>query len=195
MSGLELVGTVLAVAMVLCNLRVHPAAWPLAIASSAAYGLLFHRSQLYGQALLQGVFIAVAAWGWRQWLRGTEADGSALVVRWLPWRQRAMVLAATLAAWPALALLLGRTTDNPAPWLDGLTTVASITGQLLLARKRADNWPVWLAVNLASVLLFVSQGLWLTAAVYGLFAALAVAGWRHWARLASAGAAARPVQA
>ncbi|NTV03672.1 nicotinamide mononucleotide transporter [bacterium] len=59
-SGLELVAVVLAVAMVLCNLRVNPLGWPLAIASSALYGVLFLHSRLYGEAALQGVFIALA---------------------------------------------------------------------------------------------------------------------------------------
>jgi nicotinamide mononucleotide transporter len=67
--------------------------------------------------------------------------------------------------------------------------VGSIAGQLLLARKQVDNWPVWVAVNVVSVVLFAVKGLWLTAALYALFAALAVAGWRTWARLADRGAA------
>ena len=63
--------------------------------------------------------------------------------------------------------------------IDGSFEVA-----LDLARKRLDNWPVWLAVNLVSVLLFSVKGLWLTAALYALFAVLSLAGWRAWADIA-----------
>lgn len=183
-SWLELLALVLAIWMVLCNLRVHPLAWPLAMASSALYGVLFLHSKLYGEASLQLVFIALAAWGWWQWLRGTEAAGQPLQVRALPGRQRLQVLLLTLAAWPLLGLLLQRLTDSDVPFLDALPTVGSIAGQILLARKRLDNWPVWLAVNLVSVLLFSVKGLWLTAALYALFAVLSLAGWRAWADIA-----------
>lgn len=179
-TWLEIAAFVLALAMVVCNLRVHVAGWPLAIASSLLYALLFADSKLYGEAALQLVFIALALWGWWQWLRGTTASGSALQVRQMTQRGRAWALAATLAAWPALAWLLMRTTDSDVPWFDALPTVGSITGQLLLARKWVENWPVWLVVNLVSVALFAYKGLTLTAVLYALFAALSVLGWQAW---------------
>ncbi len=171
-------------AMVLANLRVHPVGWPLAIVASAAYGLLFAQNKLYGEAGLQLVFIALALWGWWQWLRGTAASGGALQVGHMRPRQRVQALAATLLAWPLLGLLLARTTDSDVPYFDSLPTVASITGQLLLARKRVENWPTWVAVNVVSVALFAYKGLWLTAVLYGIFTVLALWGWRHWHRLA-----------
>ena len=188
-TWLELVALVLSVWMVLCNFRVHPLAWPLAIISSALYGVLFLHSKLYGEASLQGLFIVLAGWGWWQWLRGTGDGGAPLVVRWLSAKQRLLALALTLAAWPLLGLLLQRVTDSDVPFLDALPTVGSITGQILLARKRVENWPVWVAVNVVSVGLFAVKGLWLTAGLYALFTVMALAGWRRWAALAQDGRA------
>lgn len=182
-TGLELVAFVLSLWMVACNLRVHPLAWPLAMLSSAAYGVLFAHSKLYGEAGLQLLFIAVAAWGWWQWLRGRGDDGQALRVHRLSARQRGQAALATAAAWPLMGLLLLAATDSDVPFLDALPTVASVTGQLLLARKCLENWAVWLGVNLASVWLFAVKGLWLTVLLYAIFAVLSVLGWRAWARL------------
>jgi nicotinamide mononucleotide transporter len=181
-TWLELVAFVLAIAMVLCNLRVNPLGWPLAIASSLLYGLLFADSRLYGEAGLQVFFVVIALWGWWQWLRGRGDDGQALRVHTMTSAQRWRALIATLAAWPVLALLLARGTDSDVPWLDALPTVASVTGQLLLGRKLVENWPVWLAVNVFSVGLFAYKGLWLTALLYAIFAVLSVVGWRAWSR-------------
>jgi len=188
-TWLELVAVLLSVWMVLCNFRVNPLGWPLAMASSALYAVLFMHSKLYGEAGLQGVFIALAAWGWWQWLRGTGSAGQPLMVRWLGNRQRLLAAGLTLAAWPLLGMLLQRMTDSDVPYLDALPTVGSIAGQILLARKQVDNWPVWVAVNVVSVVLFATKGLWLTTMLYMLFAALAVAGWRAWADLARRGRA------
>jgi len=185
-TWLELLATVLAIWMVVCNQRVNPLGWPLAMASSALYALLFVQSRLYGEAGLQLVFIALAGWGWWQWLRGHDTHSTAPVRDLLP-RERWLALGATLLAWPLLGLLLARITDSDVPYLDALPTVGSITGTILLARKRVENWPVWVAVNLVSLVLFATKGLWLTVALYALFALMAVSGWRTWAAQAQAG--------
>lgn len=181
-SQLELVAALLALAMVFFNLRVNPMGWPLAIASSALYALLFARSQLYGEAALQGVFIVLSAWGWGQWLRGRDASGQALVVQPLSPRGRWGALAAVLLLWALIGALLDACTDSDVPYADALPTAGSLIGQWLLARKRVDNWPCWLAVNLVSMALFAHKGLWLTVGLYGVFAVLSAVGWRAWAR-------------
>jgi nicotinamide mononucleotide transporter len=185
-TWLEVAAFWIALAMVLANFRVHPVAWPLAIASSLLYGLLFLDSRLYGEASLQLVFVAVALWGWWQWLRGTTGDGAPLRVRRLAARDRALVATLTLAAWPLLGWLLDRHTDSDVPYLDALPTVGSIAGQLLLGRKLIENWAVWVGVNVVSVALFAAKGLWLTVLLYALFTVLSVVGWRAWRRLESA---------
>jgi len=182
-TWLEIAAFVLSVWMVGCNMRVHPLGWPLAIASSLLYALLFADSRLYGEAGLQLFFVLVSFWGWRQWLAGRSPHGAALVVSRLSPRARTGVALAVLAAWPALGLLLRRATDSDVPFLDGLSTVGSIAGQFLLGRKYIENWPVWLAVNVFSVALFAFKALWLTVLLYALFAFLSVAGWRAWVAL------------
>jgi nicotinamide mononucleotide transporter len=182
-TWLEIVAFVLSLAMVWANLRVNAVGWPLAIVSSLLYGLLFVDSKLYGEASLQLVFVVLALWGWWQWLRGRSASGAALQVHVMTHRQRWVALLLTAAAWPILGALLQRTTDSDVPYLDALPTVASVTGQILLARKLVENWPVWLMVNTVSVGLFAYKGLWLTVILYALFAVLSGVGWRAWQSL------------
>ena len=184
-TWLEIVAVVLGIWMVVCNMRVNPLAWPLAMLSSALYLLLFARSRLYGEASLQLVFIAVAGWGWWQWLRGTGAQGEPLRVHVLGTARRWQLAALTLALWPLLGLLLDHGTDTDVPYLDALPTVGSLVGQFLLGRKLVENWPTWVAVNAVSIGLFATKGLWLTVALYIVFLVMALAGWRAWHRLAA----------
>jgi nicotinamide mononucleotide transporter len=183
-TWLEIVAFGLSVWMVVCNMRVQILAWPLAIVSSLAYGLLFAHSKLYGEAGLQVFFVVIAAWGWWQWRYGRQTDGAALTVRFLGARARWALLAGTLAAWPLLGLLLRRVTDTDVPFWDALPTAGSVAGQWLLGRQYVENWPVWVAVNGVSIALFAYKGLWLTVLLYALFTLLALAGWRAWARRA-----------
>ncbi len=191
-TWLEIVAFVLAIAMVVFNIRVNAAAWPLAIISSLLYFLLFWNFKLYGDASLQIVFALLAAWGWWQWLRGHTTDGSALQVRVLGWRGRWVALGLLLIGWPLTGLFLKTYTDTNVPWWDAFPTAASLIGQWLLGRKYVENWPVWVVVNIVSVALFVYKGLWLTALLYLIFIAMAAAGWRAWHRLTLASSVATP---
>jgi nicotinamide mononucleotide transporter len=184
-SRLELLGFVLALVMVVCNIRVNPWAWPLAIVSSLVYALVFWQSKLYGEASLQLFFVAMALWGWSQWLRRGQASGLTLVVRPLKPEMRLWVLASFLVLWLALAQLLDHRTDTDVPWWDAATTAGSVVGTWLLGRKHVENWPVWVAVNAVSIGLFIYKGLWLTCGLYAVLLALALVGWRAWHRLAN----------
>jgi nicotinamide mononucleotide transporter len=182
-TWLEIVAFWLSVWMVLANMAVRPVAWPLAIASSLLYALLFADSKLYGEASLQFVFVALALWGWWQWLRGRGDGGAPLVVHRLSRRGLLAAVGATLLLWPLIGAALARWTDSDVPYLDALPTAGSLVGQALLGRKCLENWPVWLAVNAVSVGLFAVKGLWLTVVLYALFALLSVWGWREWRAL------------
>ena len=183
-TWVEMLAFVLSLAMVVCNIRVNVMAWPLAIVASLLYCLLFWDSRLYGEAGLQIFFVVVAGWGWWQWLRGREADGSALRVRFLSGRARLGLLAAVALAWPMLGAFLDHATDTDVPWWDALPTAGSLAGQWLLGRKYVENWLVWVAVNVVSVGLFAWKGLWLTVLLYLLFLGMALWGWRAWQQLA-----------
>jgi nicotinamide mononucleotide transporter len=182
-SWVEVVAFVLAIAMVVCNIRVNPIGWPLAIVSSLLYVALFRDNKLYGDASLQVFFALVAGWGWWQWLRGTQEGGHVLRVRSMGARGRLAVVAATLALWPALGWFLKHYTDTDVPWWDAFPTAASVVGQWLLGRKYVENWPMWVVVNAVGIALFAYKGLWLTALLYAIFLGMSFAGWRAWQRV------------
>lgn len=187
-SQLEAWACVLSLLMVGFNLKVNPMGWPLAIVSSALYGILFARSRLYGEATLQVVFIVVSVWGWWQWLRGVDGRAHALTVRALAKKGVLMAVGATLLIWPLIGAMLDRVTDSDVPYYDALPTAGSLMGQWLLGRKWVENWPCWLAVNVVSMGLFAYKQLWLTVMLYGLFALLSAWGWWQWRALAAQGA-------
>lgn len=184
-TWLEIVAFVLAIWMVVANIRINPIGWPLAILSSLLYFALFWSSKLYGDASLQIAFVVVALWGWWQWLRGTQADGQALRVRELGARARWALVILLGLLWPGIGLFLKHATDTDVPWWDAFPTAASLIGQWLLGRKYVENWPTWLVVNVVCVGLFAYKGLWLTTILYAVFAAMSVAGWRAWKHAAA----------
>lgn len=185
-TPLELISFVLAVITVLLNIRQTHWAWLFAILSSATYGVVFFGARLYGDAALQVVFIVVSVWGWYQWLYG-GARHEGLVVTRLATAQRWYALGAWLVGFGLIALFLRTWTNTDVPHIDGFLTAGSLVGQLLLSRKKVENWHVWIAVDVLYVGLYVYKGLMLTAILYAVFIVLAWIGLRTWSRIANEG--------
>lgn len=187
-TPLELISFVLAVITVLLNIRQTHWAWLFAIVSSATYAFVFFDARLYGDMGLQGVFIAVSAWGWYQWLYGSARDAPLSVSRsnGAEWRYG---IIGWLAGFAVLASFLDTWTDTDVPYIDGFLTAGSLLGQLLLARKKVENWTVWIVVDILYVGLYIHKDLYLTAVLYAVFVVLAAIGLRAWSRLAGNGAA------
>lgn len=181
-TWLEIIGFVLAVLMVMGNIREKLWAWPLAIVSSLLYFALFWRSKLYAESALQLFFVALAGWGWLQWWRGHRADGLTLRIAELTTQATIKLVAASVVLWAITGLFLSQFTDTDVPWWDAFPTAVSLVAQFLLARKYLENWVAWLVVNGISTGLFAYKGLWPTVILYALFLAMSVMGWFAWRR-------------
>lgn len=182
-TWLEVIAFVLALANIACNVLEIHWGWPLTIVASALYAWLFYASKLYGEAGVNVFFAVAAVWGWWQWLRGHRAVSNApLRVARLDRKGLVLTVGAWAILWIVCALLLRSITDSDAPVADAFVTAGSIVGTVLLGRKFIENWPLWLIVNAASIVLFVYKGLHLTVTLYMIFFLLAIWGWIGWTK-------------
>lgn len=183
-TPLELVSFVLALITVALNIRQNHWAWLFAIISSAAYGFVFSESRLYGDMALQLLFIAISAWGWYHWLH-PKSGVPALPVTWLTPRGWLGSAGAWLIGFLLISWLL-TSTDTDVPHADGFLTAGSLLGQLLLSRKKIENWIVWIVVDILYVGLYVYKDLTLTAILYAVFVVMATVGLLAWKKAAPA---------
>lgn len=178
---LELSSFALSVITVGLNIRQLHWAWLFSILSSALYAVVFFDARLYGDMGLQFVFIGVSVWGWLLWLRGDD-QSAALPVSRLGAQGRWQALVACLLAFVVLAVFLKYCTDTDVPYADGFLTAGSLLGQVLLSRKKIENWHVWIIVDVLYVGLYMYKGLMLTAILYGIFVVMAIMGLRAWSK-------------
>jgi nicotinamide mononucleotide transporter len=133
---------------------------------------------------LQLVFITVSAWGWYQWLRPGPRSAPQLPVTRLDARGRTYAIAAWALGFALLWWFLIACTDTDVPKADGFLTAGSLVGQLLLSRKKLENWHVWIVVDVLYVMLYLHKDLVLTAILYAVFVAMAIAGLLSWKKTA-----------
>lgn len=176
---MEWLAVALALGYLLLAIRQNPWCWAFAVASSLLYLVLFARSGLVMQAALQVFFVAMAAYGWRQW-RGGGAAAPARVRRWsLRWHV-ASIVAVALVAGINGALIAAPGSAAWVSYTDAAIAWGSVLTTWLVARKVLENWLYWIVIDLAAAVLYASQGLAATAGLYVLYAALAVRGYTAW---------------
>jgi nicotinamide mononucleotide transporter len=180
-SRLELVAAVIGALSVWLSTRQNILSWPTAIVNVVLYVFVFREARLYADMGLQVIYAVLSVYGWYEWLHGGENRTELRVSRTGP---RLGVVLAAIAAAGALTLgfVLRGATDAALPFMDSFLSSTSLVAQWMMTRKKLENWLVWIGVDVLYVGMFVFKGLYLTAALYAVFLALAVAGYRDWRR-------------
>jgi len=152
--------------------------WPIGIANSAFFLVLFVQGRLFADSGLQVVYIVLGVLGWYWWLRGGAHQTALPIARTGP--RHAAVLAAIIVV-AAVALTAGLTRVNgAAPFWDALTTALSLGAQYLLTRKLIENWLLWISADVIYIALYAYKGFYLTSILYAIFLAMCVAGLVQW---------------
>ena len=156
-------------------------AFPVGLVAVTVQGVLFFRTRIYADAVLQVFFFVTLAWGWWHWVkhRGNAAE---LPVTRLSGRGRMIALMAASAATVVWALVLRRWTNAVIPWRDAFIAAFSVVAQVLQARKNVETWPLWVVVNLMAIPAYWSASLAYSAFLYLIYLGLAFEGWREWRR-------------
>jgi nicotinamide mononucleotide transporter len=184
-TAAELLGFVTGAVSVWLTVRARISNFPVGIANSAFFLVLFGSARLYADSGLQVVYIALGFAGWWQWLNGGQDRSRLEVGRSGAWLLAGCATFVVAATWGLILLL--RAAADIAPFWDALTTAISLAAQFLLNAKKIENWAFWIAADLIYVPLYLVKRLDLTALVYVLFLGLCAAGVAGWRRALRAG--------
>ncbi|SRR5579859_146385 len=157
--------------------------WPVGIANNVFYIVIFYKSGLYADMGVQFVYIAVAIYGWWNWLHGGVNHSELKVAR-----ASAIGLlgyaALAAAGTGALYWILRRFTNSTVPLADGLTSALFLTAQYMMSRKLIENWWFWIVGDALVIGLYIYKHLYLTSVLYVIFLAMCVAALLEWQRAA-----------
>ena len=175
----EIVAVASAIAYLILAIRQNIACWIFAAISTSIYIWLFVGAKLYMEAVLNGFYLAMAAYGWFAWRTGASDGRDRPVVTW-PIRTH-LWAGASLALLSVLTgSILHAYTDAAFPYIDSLTTWFAIWSTFLVARKVLENWWYWLVIDLASVFIYWSRDLQLTGILFLVYIAMIPFGLVAW---------------
>src|SRR5215468_12625978 len=141
-SVAELLGFVTGAASVWLTVLARISNFPVGIANSAFFLVLFASARLFADSGLQVVYIVLGFAGWWQWLHGGPERARLTVAR-SGWPLLACCVVFAAGATWGLTVLLDAAHDI-APFWDALTTAVSLAAQFLLNCKRMENWAFWI---------------------------------------------------
>lgn len=180
-SALEVVAVAAAIAYLAFAIRQQIVCWMFAAISTAIYIWLFIEAKLYMESMLNLFYLAMAGYGWHVWSRGRDDGHDRPVVIW-PRNTHLTAIAALILLSAVSGYILSTYSDAAFPYIDSLTTWFAIWGTFLVARKVLENWWYWLLIDIASIFIYWTRDLQLTALLFVVYVAMIPFGLISWTK-------------
>lgn len=162
--------------------------WPCGIAYVLISLFLFWEARLFGDLLLHVLYLILNVYGWYYWLYGKnkKAEEELPVATSSP-KEMLIILALSLAGIYLFGYFLQHLPDYiddfpeaALPYWDSTTSILSITGMWLTAKKKIESWYYWLLVDVLATGIYFYKELYFLAILYMVYIVMAVMGYLAW---------------
>jgi nicotinamide mononucleotide transporter len=194
LSLAELLGTIFGLWSVILAARGKVSNYPVGLINVIFFFVVFYQVRLYSDMFLQVYFFIISVYGWWKWLhpKADETKGKNELKITIFGLKTDIVILAIIAAGVAvfgtliknLHLLLPAVFQHPAafPYYDSFVAVASVVAMYLLARKKLENWALWIVIDAFCIVLYFLKGIKLMSLEYLIFFVVATFGFIRWQR-------------
>jgi nicotinamide mononucleotide transporter len=181
---LELFGVIFGFVYLYLEITQKKGMWIVGLLMAAVYAIVYFQQGVYASMGFQIYYLLVSIYGFIQWKKDksitAETPSGEILYRKLPLKVFLASAVIYLAATSFMVLVLGKITDDPMPWTDSSVTVLSAIATFWLSKSYREQWLIWLAVNVVTVIMTFSLQLYPTALLYTVNAVASVYGYLHW---------------
>lgn len=181
--------------------------WLASVIMPAISMWIYYSKGLYADFGINIYYLLIAVYGYWNWTRKTiKKDSSAemtevagkpsssepaeaanekdaVSITHTPLKIWGLITVASLAIWWLIWWILVTFTDSTVPVADAFTTALSIVGLWMMAKKYAEQWLIWLVVDLVCSCLYWYKGIPFYCILYAIYTVIAWFGYRKWLRL------------
>lgn len=159
--------------------------WPAGLLAITFYGIYAYFQGWYGEVFLQGFYIPFTIFGWITWSTAKQKDKLTVSRTKLPLLIGLLVLGAVLSVFFYYFL------DTPPKyfdWLpartehyrDSITTGFSIIATWMVAKKKIENWLIWIVVNIIYASMMFDQASIPFTILYAFYVLFSIYGFIQW---------------
>lgn len=138
-------------ACVICTGKGKLSAYVFGLVNSVLYAIISYQAALYGETMLNALYyVPMQFVGFYTWSRHMNTETNEVIKKNMKWTGRLMMTAFILAGTIVYGLLL-RAMGDAMPFVDAFTTVTSVAAMLISVKMFAEQWWIWVVVDIVSV--------------------------------------------
>ena len=146
----------------------------------AALYLEFGEQVFYFIACIFGVIL------WKKNMKKNEDGTEQVKAKKFKWWQWLVTIAVTVAATLVLGWFGENVLNSTLSYLDAATVALAVIAQLLMVWRYREQWAIWIAIDVFSLIMFIILGNWSMVAMYIAWTINAFYGWYNWTKLQKA---------
>lgn len=155
--------------------------YPTGIVSTLIYVYILAVYGLLGDLLINAYYFAMSIYGWYVWTRKTDPTHYTPITT--TDRKERLTAIGLFFASGIFVFLVYQIFDKWNVWtayVDTLTTALFFTGMWLMAKKKLENWIIWIIADLISIPLYFYKGLIFSAVLFFIMTIIAIFGYYAW---------------
>lgn len=178
-SYAELLGFITGVTGIWLTMQQRVWCFPVGLINVSISLYLFYHQQLYADALQQVMYIVLLIYGWIRWTAPAKVKGVEKVSRIN--KSELFSYAISIAGITILlGSLLSKYTMAIYPYIDSFATSTAFVAQFMIARKKIENWILWMVVNTVYIVIYFQKALFLYVVLFGIYLFLSFYGFYQW---------------
>lgn len=160
--------------------------WPVGIAMSLFYTVVFIESKFYAFACINIYYIIAEIYGWIKWQQSKKEEVSQqIVLKNTPTRLYLPIIIAISILFLLVSYLLKNYTDTEVAYSDAIITTLSIVAMWMLIQRYVEQWILLIIVNIISTVIYLYNELLPTSIMYLVYAIVSIFGYLRWKKLAN----------
>lgn len=177
MNALEIVGVCSGIAGVWLTAQKNIWCFPIGLINVIITTWLVYEAKLFADVLQQIMFASLLVIGWIKWHKQTSEVNIAKIKNAT---EVILYMIMFIAIASALYAILVSYTQAAYPLWDSIGTALSFVAQWMIAKRKIENWLVWIPVNIIYCILFFAKELPLYSALTLVYLLMAVIGYFNW---------------
>ncbi|VBB45615.1 Nicotinamide mononucleotide transporter PnuC [uncultured Paludibacter sp.] len=179
-NWVELLGAVLSLVYLYLSIKEKIGLWIFGFLCSTLYVIVFFSSKFYADMSLQVYYLVVSVYGWINWKKNADVKTHILPVTTISKQQYGLYIPTIFVIYLVYYIILKYFTDSPIPIMDSIVGALSVVATWMLAKKKIENWLLWIAADGIAVGLFVYKQLYPTAVLFVIYTIMAIVGYFQW---------------
>ncbi len=180
MDLIECIGFVTGIAAVYLLFKNNILTWPIGFINIGCFMWMFWQQKLYGDFLVQIIFLLTGIWGWGHWSKKTSKSPGKLT-----FYNRSIWIILTILTIPITTYYLQNFTNCSYPLAEAAILTISIAGQCLTGLRKIENWYWWLVADALMIIVYAKKELYLTSVYAGIIFIIGIYGILSWKKIIS----------